>query len=267
MKIEKIIKLKNGIYEILIIDDKNGEKKFKLTEDVLIKHNLYSNKVITAHDLALFNELVNYSKIYSSTLNFISFKMRSEKEVIEYLTEKHSSEKQITEMIEKLKKLNYINDQIYSDAYVIYQFDSNKKGVKVIQDELLKKGIELPFINKSLDYIKPEMVINNINQLINYYLKVSKNKTIRKLKENLLRNLIVKGYEYEDIVTCINNFSFEEYHDDESIILKEVNKVYSKYQKKYQSHELRNKVIKALLTKGYEYEDIINNINEINFNE
>lgn len=266
MKISKITKLKNGFYEV-IVDKDNEEKKFKLSEDILIEYNFFNHKVLTESEYTLLHTLANYSKIYTKTLGYIAFKMRTEYEVSIYLQEKDCNEKYINEIIEKLKRLNYINDKMYCQNYVKHQFEINKKGPKLIIDELKKKKVKLDFINESIKSLSSEMIDDKVISLVQYYDKTNRGKSINKLKESILRHLITKGFDYEVIMPILNNYSFTDNNNDRQLLQKEFTKVYNRLQKKYQDYELKNKVIKTLMNKGFNYEDITSILVSINSEE
>lgn len=262
MKITKIEKLSNDLYKLTVNKDLK-EETFKVTEEVLIKYKLYNNKELTSEEYTLLTSLVQYSKIYSKTLNFLSYKMRTESEVLEYLQKNNCREPYITEIINKLKKLNYINDQLYCEMYIKHEFDVNKKGPLFIKNSLLTKDIKEDIINKEIEYISDDRIKENIHDLIKYYERTNNSKSINKLKETILRNLIAKGYSYQDILDEINNYPFSS-NDNNSLLEKEMIKTYNKLKNKYQDSELKNQLIKKLLGKGFRYEDIIDLYSSLN---
>ena len=81
MKIEKIQKLKNNKYKIKL----DSGDIINTYDDVILNNSLLFNKEI---DLELLNKINNetlYYDCYNKTLKFIDKKLRSEKEVKEYL--------------------------------------------------------------------------------------------------------------------------------------------------------------------------------------
>ncbi len=259
MIVNHLKKLKNDLYEITI-----DQETFQLSEDFLVKYQLYLNKQISEDEYNLIKSLTNYSKVYHKTLNYLSYKMRTEYEVVCYLKDNGCIEPFLSEIITKLKSLSYINDENYSNLYVRQQFDVNKKGPLYIKQELLNKQVKLEIIEKSLQYITEEKIESNILGLIKYYDKLNKRKSINQLKEAILRNLLTKGYEYEVVNLYINNYSFDDNNDDDILLEKEVHKAYNKYQKKYQGYDLKRHIIKSLMSKGFIYEDIISMLKKIN---
>src|SRR5690349_10091607 len=89
-----------------------------------------------------------FDSIYNRTLKFLSFRPRSEKEVLDYLTkprfgkygkrEPYSDEKTADIIIKKLKEYRFINDLEFAKWFI----ENRKKGSRLIKVELSQKGID-----------------------------------------------------------------------------------------------------------------------------
>ncbi|NLG81847.1 MAG: hypothetical protein GX490_04935 [Bacilli bacterium] len=262
MRITSIKKLKHNIYE-LTIDD---QEKFKLVEDYLLEYHLLKTKDITDEEYQLLKTLANYSKIYAKTLNYLSYKMRTEGEIIQYLEENECAKPLQVEIINKLKRLNYINDEHYCNMYIKQQFELNKKGPRLIAKELKDKHVDETIIEKALSTISKKMIKENIISVIKYYEKITKQKTLSQLKAKILRSLTQKGYDYEDILSELNSYEFKD-DNQADLIKKEFQKVFQKYQKKYQGYELKSRIIRSLMNKGFDYETILSQFDSINLED
>ena len=64
--------------------------------------------------------------------------------------------------------------------------------------------------------------------------------------------MIIKGYNKEDILNIIDKYLLE----DESILIKEFNKLYKKLSFKYSKEDLKNKLRQKLVSKGFNLNDI-----------
>ena len=85
MRISKFKKTSNGKYKIYL----DNNDTIVLYEDVIINNNLLIKKEI---DSDLMERLIienNNVNVYSTALNYISIRMRSKKEVYDYLEKKH----------------------------------------------------------------------------------------------------------------------------------------------------------------------------------
>ena len=141
--------------------------------------------------------------------------------------------------------MNLLNDELYTNMYVDYQSRISLKGPKLIKKELELKGVFLDF-----EYPNYE---ENINKVIDKYLKNNKDKPTKMLNYNLNKYLISKGYDRTD------NYY---YNDDEALIEADIDKLLIK-NKKLDKSKLRTKLYQSLLNKGYESSLINEYLNKI----
>ncbi|MGR1337467.1 recombination regulator RecX, partial [Streptococcus agalactiae] len=80
---------------------------------------------------------------------------------------------------------------------------------------------------------------------------------LKALKDKLMQSLTTKGFDYQIAHTVIQNLEIEKDQElEEDLIYKELDKQYQKFSKKYDQYELKQRIINALMRKGYQYEDI-----------
>ncbi len=83
---------------------------------------------------------------------FLKFRLRTEKEIRDYLYKKiintHYSRDDVEEVIENLKKQGLINDEKFIEAYVHDQLSFKPKGKKFLIKKLKEKGIDEKLIEK-----------------------------------------------------------------------------------------------------------------------
>ena len=124
MNIEKYKYLKDGKY-LIILD----EKEYIMYEDVIIKNNILSKKKITQEELESYIKDNRYYEAYYKALKYINTKLRTTKEINKYLEKNNYEEKEIINVILKLKEDGYLNDKIYTDSYIRQQI--NLKNMKL----------------------------------------------------------------------------------------------------------------------------------------
>lgn len=247
MKIEKIKKTKSGKY-ILELDN---NEKITTYDEVILNNNLLFNKEI---DCDLFNKIDkenNYYEIYNKVLRYISTKMRSEVEIINYLDKLSVTNKE--EIISKLKNCNLINDNAYLKAYVYDKINLTLNGPYKIKKELIEMNIDENSIDEELNkYI--DLIPDRINKLINKKLKVNK-KSIYIFKQKTINELIDLGYQKDMIIEQLNKFNLNETNN----IQKDYEVLYKKLSKKYKDNDLKYQIKNKLYIKGYS----LDNINEV----
>ena len=135
MKIEKIKKLKSGKYKLELDNDQS----IITYDDVILKNNLLYNKEIDNDKL---NELYKdntYYDTYNKVVKMISKRLRSEKEINDYLEKNNVIDKD--KIISRLKSVNLINDTNFAKAYLYDRLYLSKDGVSKIQSDLIDYGI------------------------------------------------------------------------------------------------------------------------------
>lgn len=143
---------KKRMYQVELSEPENSEqiKVIDLHEDLIVKHEL--RKGLPFPDAKL-RELINDTEahqVYQSALNYISYRMRSKKEVQTHLKNKAFSSGQIERVINRMEEENWLNDQAFAEAYVRSKKSVTSKGPSVIRQELFSKGISEALVDGAL---------------------------------------------------------------------------------------------------------------------
>ena len=138
---------------------------------------------------------------YSDALRYLGIKMRSIKEIYEYLDKKMYSNEIINEVVEKLKKEKYLDDNLYASYYVVDRIKMSNDGPYKIMKDLEKKGICIEYINNSIIEFNDKVQQDKIDKLINKQIKSNHNKSSILLKKKILEYLINLGYDRSIILS------------------------------------------------------------------
>ncbi|AEF17299.1 Regulatory protein recX [Thermoanaerobacterium xylanolyticum LX-11] len=189
MKITNIEKQKNDNMRFNVyIDDKYAfsvsyeeKEMFKLESGVEIDKEQYNYYV---------NYLV-FKNAYNDAIRILSYAMKTKKELCEKLRLKGYSDSVISDVINKLIDLHYLDDEYYAEVYVKEKKERLFSKYR-IYNELIRKGIE-----PSLIEIKLCELYDNEVEVIQKLIRkksVSSNDKL-KIKNYLYR----KGFKIEDI--------------------------------------------------------------------
>ena len=248
MKITKFKKISKDKYKVYLEDGKD----ISLYEDVIINNNLLVDKKI---DDYLLNDLIKQNDVvsaYSMALNFISIRIRSKKEVYEYLEKKQVQSLIIDKTVNRLVKEGYINDLNFSKSYVNDQLLLTASGPYKIKKNLFKYGIDEEIINEVFSEIDYNLIEQRLFSLINKQLKTKKgSKSMVKIK--LLNYFCNLGYDKEIILKQLDKVNIQSSLD---MLKKEYNKLYNKYSKVYDDEKLKYVIEQKLFVKGYTKEEI-----------
>lgn len=239
----------------IFLDDGNGEKyAFSVDQNIFIRFNLQKGKVLDEFDIIEIQYTDEVKKAYNKALEFLSYRMRSIKEVEDHLRKKDNNDTIIQEVIFKLKENRYVDDLEFATAFVRTQWQSNGKGPSVIKRELVEKGIEQSFIEQALtQYDQPSQIAEAINHAEKVLKKNNKLSTIQ-LKQKLEQHLMRKGFSYDIISIALEEVNFDQ---DESEEWAALQKHAEKAKKRYQNedpYQYRMKMKQFLYRKGFTIE-------------
>jgi regulatory protein len=236
MKIEKFVKQKNSKYKLV-------GTPLVLYDETILKYELMTKKVINE---SLVKEIVSYDaaiKTYLDLTKKIKAKLKTEDEVIKILNKTDLSKEYQNKILDKLKDLNLINDDIYADAYINSVVALKLDGPRKITADLLKLGIHDTTINKYLDVIDASIWNEKINKLINKKIKANHNKSGQTLKIKIAMEIVHLGYQKEMVMNQIDNYSFINLEAVTKRYIKEYHKLENKYDKDKVEQMVRYKML------------------------
>ena len=199
MKIEKYESINNGQYKIYLSDG----TILKINSDVIINNNLLYKKEI---DNTLLNKILkenDNANIYNKCVKYISVRLRSKKEIIDYL--KKLNIDNTADIIDKLTKNNLIND---TKAFIKDKINFTSYGPYRIRQELNKYNIDNEIIDKYIKDIDEEILIGKIDKQINKMIKSNRKYSSNILKSKIYNNLYNNGFDKDMIINILNNYNF-----------------------------------------------------------
>ena len=179
--------------------------------ETVMKYKLKVGDTITRDNLAQIQYDSEKSKALNISVSYLSRSMKTQKQIEKYLTDKGYGNTVIFFVIEKLKEYGYIDDSIYAKTYIKSYI--SKKGKKLIEYELISKGIANSDIEKAYLMIEESEERLPNNPALSLAEKYMKNKpcdnaTIQKL----YRHLLSKGFDYDEVKSAVSKY--KESQDD-----------------------------------------------------
>lgn len=237
---------KKGRYNIFI----DGKYAFPVAEDVLIKFGLYKGMEVSPALEKEINQADDYAKAYARAVNYLSYGLRSAKQVKDDLIEKDFID-QADDVVSQLQDQGYINDMEFAKAYTRTAARINRKGPKTIEQDLIKKGLSRPEIEAGLSEYSDEEKLENALKLTEKQLKKSANRSNRQTQEKIRLHLMQKGFDREIIDQVF--FDMETEKDSEAeyeALKKQADKAWRRYSK-FDRREQIQKTKANLYQKGY----------------
>ncbi len=222
------------------------QEEINLPSDAIVEYRILKDKEFEIDVFEKILDFSNMNKWFNKTLNFLSFKDRTIKEVKEHLKKNEVIDFHIEEIIKKLINMRLLNDEEYANKY-LEEVIRKKKGLKYFKYQLTNKGVSSNIIEKVASTYPVELIIEELipfiqkqqEKLYTYPINIQK----QKINDKLLRD----GFSSNIISQVLNKIKWTE--DIKKRLILEIEKI-----KKQTDDE--SKIIKKLLSKGYTYQDI-----------
>ena len=251
---------RKGRYNIFI----DGRYRFPVSEEVLIQFRLHKDQEITNDQIQAITDADSISKAYNKALDYLSYQLRTEKEIIQYLQQHEFTDFQIESVLQRLRAQGYINDLEYAKSYVRTIAKTSDKGPKVITQNLRKKGVLENDIETALDEFPFEDQLQNSIKIAQKLARKYHREAFKIQIQKIKKGLFAKGFSSEIATEAINQLGLEKDEDQEKEQLQlQGAKIMRRYQRLPLSQ--RNQKVKmALYRKGFSMDEINQFIDEQN---
>lgn len=237
---------------------------FGVDEDVFVKYQLHKGKILSDETIEKIKNADDFHRSYSLALNYLSYRMRSEKEVRQYLRKKEVLDETIEEIIAKLHKEKLLNDLEFAKMFVSDRIKYSHKGPRFIQKELLEKGVLEDKIERALEQYDEATQLKKLNKWLDKQLKKKSKYSYRKRIEQLKVKLLQLGFTQHIIEAAFSEKTFEQNESEEKELLtKQADKLYNKYRRKYNGTELILKLKQRLFQQGFDSDLIQSYIDDL----
>lgn len=230
----------------------DGEYAFPVSEAVLIKLGLFKGLELTPERREEIEKENNAYMAYTVAVDYLSYGLRSEKEVRDKLWDSEISPAYIEPTIQRLRDQKYLDDRIYGESYTRTAANINRKGPGVIAQELKRKGLDEETINLSLEQYPEETQFENAVFLAEKTLRKQSRRSSRESGQKVRLFLQQKGFDRDLINRVFEDLDTEKSEEDEMDALRsEGDKIWRRHARKAEGRALHQKVKASLFQKGF----------------
>lgn len=252
-KITQIKKLKT-IYQVTL----NNQEVIEVEPVIYLKLHLKLFQELDQSAYQRFildNQYEKYKRIGLKRLN----NMQTKKEMYDYLIKKEATVAIAKQIVFEFAEKKYLDDYLYTKMYV--SLKQYQKGPKYIQDELLKKGVDLNIILGFTERINEIEILSDLipKKMRTLNGKKAKKQILLKIKTDFYR----LGFSQDAIDTVIGKHNHLLNEVDVHVIEKEVRQQRLKIKSKILSYEDKQKIISKLYRKGYPLDMITKALSDI----
>lgn len=177
----------------------DGEFAIALYLETAVRAGLCKDMDISGLDLSRIGREDEKKFAMDAALSFISYQMRSRKEVLDKLKQKDVAPETAELTVEKLEELGYLNDRIYAETYAGEL--KERMGRRGIRQKLYEKGVEKEIIDETLDSLGDfsDVIRAQAERLFQKYGPADEYKTAQKV----IRTLLNRGFELDEIKDAV----------------------------------------------------------------
>ncbi|KAA6473817.1 recombination regulator RecX [Bacillus swezeyi] len=247
--ITKISSQKNNEERVnIFLDEKYA---FSVDLDILVKFDLRKGKELDELDIIEIQYGDDIRKGFNKALDYLSYRMRSTKEVKDHLKKKGVPDSAVTEIIHMLNEYRYLDDREFAAAYVSTHRKTSGKGPDVLYRELQRKGVDDDFIQEALGSFsfseQVETAVKHAEKVVKKGKKLSSKETKQAIEQQLIR----KGFSFDVISAALLETDYENEHDAEREALHKQGEKAMRRCGYDGSYETKMKVKQYLFRKGF----------------
>lgn len=202
MEITSLKKHKGSSYEVII----NEEKIIYLHIDIIHDFGLGVGSQIDEDELEKIIYASNKRKAYQYALYLLDYRDYSYRELFKKLEKLYKDKELCFEIMDKLVKIDMINDRRYAENLARKYVEIKKFGIQRAKREMYIKGITGDIADEALEPYS-EYVLENILELLEKkYSRYLTEKNDRKNIEKVKCSLVRLGYSFEDINYAVDTY-------------------------------------------------------------
>ena len=173
----------------------------RLGENEVIDFALYAGKELSEEESAALQDSMRRSALKGKTIELLSRKPQSRKELERKLTQWEAAEEEIATLCDRMEELGYLDDSAYA-ARVVRHYSAKGYGERKLRDELYRRGVPRDLWDAALE--QAESPDGAIDAFVAKKLagKELDRKELKKVSDALAR----RGYQWNDISAALRRY-------------------------------------------------------------
>lgn len=168
-----------------------------ITESDLIRLGLRKGQTLDAEQIEQIEAISVASKHYNAALKFMSYRIRSTREVQDHFRRKKLEPEEIQSIVDQLTKEKYLDDRDFAERWVVMR-QAERRSMRAIQAELMKKGIDRHIIAEFAQADQDEELVQAIEL-------VQKKRRLGKEDRLIQQFLARRGFSYATVNKALSH--------------------------------------------------------------
>ncbi|MFB9974259.1 recombination regulator RecX [Allobacillus sp. SKP2-8] len=240
-------------YNVFIKTNEVESFGFGVHEDLLIRHAIRKGMEISQSEIDEIKKQDAIHQYYTLSINYLSYRMRAESEMVDYLVKKEATEEEIAFVMEKLIQEKLIDDVAFSEAYVQTKINTTSKGPNKIKQELMQKKISPATIDGAMEKYSKEIEVEKAAKLLQKKTRSSNRESFHTQLNKAKQSMLQQGYQMDAIQMAVEEIDLEKDEDAEKeAVFYQGEKIWTKQARKHEGGMLIQKVKASLYQKGFQ---------------
>lgn len=225
----KIVKIsvdekKRHYYKVELINHDDTMKSISIHEDVLVTKGIRKGLEMSDQEFHDLLQLESKNGAYQAAVRYLGYRMRSTKEMRDYLVKKGFDPNIMSDTITRLTKENLLNDLSFAQSYVRSKMKTMVKGPKLLFNELLQKGISENEANVALNEYPEHLQFDNALRFAEKKLSSSTATAHKDQVQKIALQLMQKGFSRSLISKAIDELPAENPDQEWDALVKQAQK-------------------------------------------
>lgn len=230
-----------------------SDKEYPFDEDTLLEFGIFKDRVFSKADFEKILSKRDANNAFNNALTYLGIGMKSTAEVKKNLEKRDYHQDIIEETINRLEKLGYLNDLDYGRHILNYY--KTRKGPHFITNKLYEKKVGRNIIEKVLTEYSEEAEAEDIKRLVGRDSSMLSEYPILKQRQLIADKLIRNGFSPHLVYEIVREYELIDESDNKLLVdLHKQQRLLAA--KNLTPQQRKQKLIQALMNKGYEYQKI-----------
>lgn len=129
----------------------DGRFLLGISAELMLKLGLHIGQELSASEIEQLRSEEARQQAIERAINYLSFRPRSQAEVRLYLRKKETPPEIIEAVLERLNRLDYVNDRAFASFWVENREQFNPRGSRALRNELRMKGVDREIVEEMVD--------------------------------------------------------------------------------------------------------------------
>lgn len=261
----EVIKIKtlDDAVRIYAINEKEDEPlKILIHFDDYFSYKIRLHTMLDRHTIEEFQHKEVVLNAYRAAIRKLRMKDYTHKEMqIFFQRQPGLSNTDVEELLHELVEKGYVNDQRYIQQK-IEKMHFSLMGKGNIRRSLINKGLDEQEVDRLLETYNDEDERMKASKMAEKLKSTVKDKSRKMKQQTIIRKLISLGFDSDIASHAASDLSFEK-EDETPALNKTIAKAIRNYNRRYQGSDLYNKVLFYCLQKGFVRSDIVEVLDEM----